>query len=379
VPELDGLRGLAISLVIAAHYIGAAQHAPLGIWPHRLLAAFSAGWSGVDLFFVLSGFLIGGILLDARAAPHYFRTFYVRRFFRIFPIYYLWILIYAFLVLGAMWFVPLRYGVDRRDVLQIPYQLLFLRNMVYAFTPLSWTWFGSTWSLAVEEQFYLVAPPLIRLFTFRAVVAVLLATVCLAPVLRVFVLLYGGVIGSYAVAFATPCRADTLAVGMLAAIAWRQPATHLFLQTHGAILRRILLVLFAGVLGLIWWLAHPVSLVTVGIGYSWLAAFYACLLLTVISQSNSKLASVMRWNWLRRLGTISYCLYLIHATIHYLGHEMLLGAPPEIYDAKGIGVTLLTLAVSIGIAALSWRYFEKPLVHRGHRYSYWDENDRDPV
>jgi peptidoglycan/LPS O-acetylase OafA/YrhL len=327
-PELDGLRGLAISLVIAAHSLGAAEHAPLGVWAHRALAAFSAGWSGVDLFFVLSGFLIGGILLDVRDAPHYFRTFYVRRFFRIFPIYYSWILIYAVLVFAALWFAPGRYALDRRDVMQIPYHLLFLQNMVYAFTPLSWRWFGPTWSLAVEEQFYLMAPPLIRFFRFRTVVTVLVATVCLAPVLRLVVLAYGGVVGSYAVAFATPCRADTLAVGVLAAIAWRQEAARTFLETHAALMRRILLGLFAGVLILVWWLAHPVSLVTVGVGYTWLAAFYACLLLTVISQTKGRLAGIMRWNVLRRLGTISYCLYLIHATIHYLGHEILLGASP---------------------------------------------------
>jgi peptidoglycan/LPS O-acetylase OafA/YrhL len=87
IPELDGLRGLAILLVILCHYVGSADSRPLGAWAHRFLSAFSAGWSGVDLFFVLSGFLIGGILLDARGAPHYFRAFYMRTVFRI-PIYY---------------------------------------------------------------------------------------------------------------------------------------------------------------------------------------------------------------------------------------------------------------------------------------------------
>ena len=68
IPELDGLRGLAILLVILCHYVGNPDHTPLGFWPHRFLLAFTVGWSGVDLFFVLSGFLIGGILLDARSA-----------------------------------------------------------------------------------------------------------------------------------------------------------------------------------------------------------------------------------------------------------------------------------------------------------------------
>ena len=78
VPELDGLRGLAILLVIICHYIGNANHGAVGKWQYRMLSAFNIGWSGVGLFFVLSGFLIGGILLDQRESPNYFRAFYVR-------------------------------------------------------------------------------------------------------------------------------------------------------------------------------------------------------------------------------------------------------------------------------------------------------------
>src|SRR5712692_4347025 len=79
IPELDGLRGLAILLVVICHYLGTSEHAPLGYYPSRFLSALSIGWSGVDLFFVLSGFLIGGILLDARNSPRYFQGFYLRR------------------------------------------------------------------------------------------------------------------------------------------------------------------------------------------------------------------------------------------------------------------------------------------------------------
>ena len=82
IAELDGLRGLATLLVILCHYVGNPDHSPLGFLPHRFLLAFTAGWTGVDLFFVLSGFLIGGILLEARDSPNYFRTFYIRRVFR---------------------------------------------------------------------------------------------------------------------------------------------------------------------------------------------------------------------------------------------------------------------------------------------------------
>src|ERR1700688_845220 len=100
IPELDGLRGVAISLVVVFHsfyYSPPPGHHPTGLIRSTFVFLerfFAIGWTGVDLFFVLSGFLIGGILLDVRASPNYFKTFYLRRFFRIIPIYYLWIALY---------------------------------------------------------------------------------------------------------------------------------------------------------------------------------------------------------------------------------------------------------------------------------------------
>src|SRR5262249_22413000 len=128
VPELDGLRGLAILLVILCHYVGNAEHSSLGVWPSRALAAFNIGWSGVDLFFVLSGFLIGGILLEERESANYFRAFYMRRMFRILPLYYGWTLLFGALVIGAVWLSPGRFPVSYRDLWQVPAHLLFLQN-----------------------------------------------------------------------------------------------------------------------------------------------------------------------------------------------------------------------------------------------------------
>src|ERR1700692_4845763 len=98
VPELDGLRGFAILIVIVGHYISVSAPRHIG----QVLSTTAAlSWTGVDLFFVLSGFLIGGILLDVRDSSNYFRVFYARRFFRIFPVYYAWLILYVLLlVLG---------------------------------------------------------------------------------------------------------------------------------------------------------------------------------------------------------------------------------------------------------------------------------------
>jgi len=369
IPELDGLRGLAILLVIICHYVGESVHTPLDFPIHQLLSATIVGWSGVDLFFVLSGFLIGGILLDARSSPHYFQTFYMRRVYRILPIYYSWILIYGVLISAGLWLLPGRFPVSPKDLLQIPLHLFFLQNLTYSLTPFQWIWFSVTWSLAVEEQFYMLAPPLIRFLSERKLVYFLGATVCLTPLLRAFAFRYLSE-GYYVSVFTMPCRADALACGVLLAIAWRRKTVREFLSKHPQLLMRVQLILFFGFGLLLWWLAHPVSLVTLFIGYTWVAFLYSCLLLVTLTQPRGSIAKVMRWKALRGLGTISYCVYLIHFAANHLLHRFLLHARPQVYNPQGVAVTLLAFALTLSAATVSWHFFEKPLIRRGHRYSY---------
>src|SRR5579863_5873406 len=244
IPELDGLRGTAILLVILCHYVGVAEHSQLGVWPHRFLSAFAIGWTGVDLFFVLSGFLIGGILVDARNSPNYFKTFYMRRVFRIFPIYYLWIAIFAGVVLARTWFLHGGISGSTNELMRVPVQLLFLQNYFAEMPALAWIWFGVTWSLAVEEQFYLVAPPLIRFFSPKKIQVLLVTTICLAPLLRLYVLEHVKE-GNYLAVFAMPCRADALAWGILLAIGWRSKKFREWLQTREREIRWSVLAMLA--------------------------------------------------------------------------------------------------------------------------------------
>lgn len=368
IPELDGLRGLAIFLVILCHYIGNAEHSQLGLWPHRFLSAFTAGWSGVDLFFVLSGFLIGGILFDARSAPHYFRAFYMRRVFRILPIYYAWIFLYAAIVVGALLFAPGRTSLAPSDLLQIPLHLFFLQNIWIGMPAFAWTWFVVTWSLAVEEQFYLLAPPLIRFLSLRNLVLVLACTIAAAPLFRFIVYRMTG--NPFVASMPMPCRSDALAWGILLAIAWRQPGFRRLVASRPASLRGALCVLALGVLALLWWLARPAGLLTLTLGLSWLSAFYSVLLLTALSQASGWISRFFRLRLLGSLGTISYCVYLLHDTFNFLTHAFLLRSRPRIYDLPGIAVSILALALTIGVATLSWRFFETPLIRRGHNYAY---------
>jgi peptidoglycan/LPS O-acetylase OafA/YrhL len=369
VPELDGLRGLAILVVLLSHYFAGSGHMALPSALRQVVSATSIGWSGVDLFFVLSGFLIGGILLDARSSPHYFRAFYMRRIFRIFPIYYLWILLFAVFSLLALAGLPFPVAVHRADLLQIPVQLAFLQNMQFTAYEFPYLWFVVTWSLAVEEQFYLLAPPLIRFLSYRRLLAVLGATVCVAPFIRLYVF-YHIAPGTFAAAYLLPCRADTLACGILLAAAWREPRFHAFLQRRRRALQLVLAALGLGVILAIHSLIGPLTLLRATLGYSWFAFLYSALLILVLSNTGGWLAAAMRLAPLRALGLVSYCVYIIHFPIHQLIHRILLHAPPQVNSVPGLLITLLGALLTIALAALSWRFFESPLLRRGHLYHY---------
>ena len=367
IAELDGLRGMAILLVLVAHYfavpgIGAASLLN-GYW-------FRLGWTGVDLFFVLSGFLIGGILLDVRDSPNYFKTFYARRFFRIIPIYYAWILLYILLSVFAWNFLSTRVGTVQKIDVSILAHFLFLQNFhEFLKSTVSFWWFSSTWSLAVEEQFYLVAPLLVRYLPKRALALALVLVTLGAPVLR-FAIRNGVPEGPWLAYRLMPCRADSLAVGVLVALLWSNPKARAWLESHGLVLYGLFAILFAGVAYLWRWYSDPLLPLTQTVGYTWLALFFAVMLLLVLSQRGSLLAAFMRLGFLRDIGGVSYCIYIIHTAVFLLCHEFLLHALPVVTDGRAAAVTFFAALVTYAIAKLSWKYFEQPLLRRGHGFQY---------
>src|SRR5919199_1508083 len=199
-PELDGLRGIAILMVVAYHYE---------------LAPFL---SGVDLFFVLSGFLLGGILLEKKEAPNYFKAFYVRRICRIFPLYFLCLLVFLILLPVTLgWLFGDSIGMLAGDSLPLWSYFTFTHNFAMAQLG-GWgtLWLAHTWSLAVEEQFYLILPLLICSFSRERLPYLLVGLILAAPLWRAFLYNfhpYGG-LASYVL---LPCRADSLLVGVLCA------------------------------------------------------------------------------------------------------------------------------------------------------------------
>src|SRR5579862_7509574 len=166
IQELDGVRGLAILLILIDHYIygslGQYRDTPLGA---IIRDVFPLSWSGVDLFFVLSGFLIGGILMDHRDSTDYFKTFYIRRACRILPIYFIWIIL--FFSIAWLFSSHASSGWYAEEFRRIPHlpdwrYFFFLQNFNMATTnDFGPVWTGITWSLCIEEQFYLLMPLII--------------------------------------------------------------------------------------------------------------------------------------------------------------------------------------------------------------------------
>ncbi len=377
-PELDGLRGVAILMVVLHHYV-AGQVKWDGVPAGAVFNAFSRlSWSGVDLFFVLSGFLIGGILLDQRRAENYFKTFYVRRACRIFPLYFLWLLLF----IGVNHFLPRASGPDWWTEIFAPRYpnwayYVFAQNFFVAqreiFGPL---WLVPVWSLAVEEQFYLVAPWLVRFLPARKLPLVVLAIIAVVPLFRVFLYMFHPIVFAYVL---LPCRADTLLLGVLCAGAVRNERARVWLEANRRWLYLALAVLLAGT----WYLSSPrvcsrTSFEMVFFGYSWLGLLFACILLIVVTAKTSLIAGLMRVSWLRQLGIIAYGVFLMHLAVAGLAHGLILGRNLFIGNLIDGIVTFVAFLITLALATLSWRWVEKPIVDWGHSFVY-TTHDRRPV
>ncbi len=374
IPELDGLRGVAISMVVIYHAFLFHLSPRPGSFLMYVLFPLRIGWSGVDLFFVLSGFLIGGILLEAKNSPNYFDTFYIRRFFRIVPVYYVTLLFLFALSAWSKLHAGAHPGWSAED--NVPWYLfaLFLHNFwMAAANTMGSGPLAVFWSLAVEEQFYLTLPWVIRYFDRKRVMIIAIEAILLAPVLRLacysfwpnhplswFVLM--------------PCRADALFFGVLAAIALRDPTCKAWISSHKNLLRALIVFFAVGLpfvtqtdMG-----ANGLPMVTVML--SWLAAFYLLVLAYTLSFPASLPSRCLRWPWLRWLGMIAYGMYLLHEVVLAFVLDFFAASAPSASVARQMAASALAVAVTFILASISWEYFEKPLVRRGHRLSYESSN-----
>ena len=323
-PALDGVRAVAVIGVIASH-----------------AGLFNLGWLGVDIFFGLSGYLITGILLDAKAADPtaraYFVPFYMRRALRILPLAWAVALIAATIEgqwSGLLWYMG------------------YLVNWLPDNPPPDVL--GHYWSLAVEEQFYLVWPAVVLFASRRALPKIIIGLIVVDVFCRLtFSLWPPSFANQQFLGLATFARADTLLVG--AFLAYRERTGGL--PTRGAgwtwavalvagafmlAVHRLRLESMAPIL--IYNLKWPIIAAGVGAG-----------LLIVLTRP----PRFLQWFWMRWIGQISYGVYVIHA---------LLGRPLHARFDSSLVVFVLQLGLTLPLAALSWYFFEAPILAQKHRW-----------
>jgi peptidoglycan/LPS O-acetylase OafA/YrhL len=333
--ELDGLRGVAALVVVFAHFFAESEHG---------IAHLQLGWLGVNIFFVLSGFLIGGIILDQANEPGFLKSFYFRRVMRIFPVYFtvfLATIFCAWLTRGHVW--------SDHPFPAITYATFAVNFALMNAHDWGSLWLRPAWTLAVEEQFYFVLPLLIMSMPRRYLVWVLGALWVSSLGFRVAF----HVSNPIAASVLLPSRMDLLLGGVILAIVHRKCDWSRFLLffrlNWAACIILLDVILLTG---------HPQfmelvsgTVASIGIASFMLAAFYG--------------APEGRWvraNWLRWFGQISYCLYLVHQPVNGLLHGLLLNEAPGVGSAASIAVTLAAMALSITIAAASWYWLEKPIL-----------------
>ena len=356
VPELDGVRGIAVGLVLLFHF-----WPNQGVW--RLALPFTdAGWIGVDLFFVLSGFLITGILLDTAGRSDYYSRFYLRRAFRIFPLYYS--LLIAVLVFVGWWQGGLYLSRLKSEWGSPVWFFIYLANFVSAakgiFIPVAPL--GPTWSLQIEEQFYLCFPFLVRRLRERIWI-LLVAILALAPCWRLLTLLLYGHNDVYQYV-STLCRVDTLAAGGLAAYVVRyRPA-----DQWQRVVRHFLPVCSVAMFVVYGFVANSFASAFIRtVGFSLNAVTFALLVLWISQGAGTSRTVLFRVKPLRFLGTISYGVYLLQLPVQS-AVKVLTGISLGSSERPAFQCALW-LAATIATACFSYRWFEKPLLDYGHRLS----------
>ena len=335
IPAFDGLRGVAILAVVLYHCHPRLQ----GTFLERFI---EWGWSGVSLFFVLSGFLITGIILDSGSAPRFYSNFYARRLLRIWPVYLLLLFLYyfffPFLFSGYRWMF--------HEIALAPwlFLLLFVQNLWPIVLPGA---IGPTWSLAIEQQFYLFWTPIARRVPGRWLLlaaGVMLAT---SPLLRLFW-------GNRLTPTNTLTHLDGLAVGSMIAIALRVLPWPIRAWTW--IMR---VALATGASGVALMLNHGSALTDTLLSIG----FGGMLLAALLGSSRSTLyCRALTFRPLLFVGKISYGLYVTHILVFsVLGGYV--DKPLDRFGMAGnLAIVAIRLAASIGFASLMWIRFEKPIL-----------------
>ncbi len=370
-PALDGLRGLAALAAVTFHYLhGPAAALVAFAWFNDFLACTPIA---IDTFFILSGFLIGSILLRYRESPSYYKTFYLRRAHRILPVYYAWLGVYfAFFLFAKGW--GLHAAGTHSTLFTFAACILFFQNFIYTIIESSYI-AAPIWTLSVEEHFYLLSPVLVRNLSKRALARVLLGVVVVVPLIRgaITKLGHGRDWSSFAVELWTICRADALALGMIVAVIWSVPEGQKWLREKYRFYWPGIVV-FTGLSFLCVWVSHARIPHTFVLTAIWTRTFmeFSCLslILLVLARPDSLSARFLASKVMREFGRISYCLYLVHWGILWIIVRFVLHTTFGARLGAETVAIVAAFAISCGVSQLSWKYLEARLIERGRRFTY---------
>ncbi len=347
-PTIDGLRGIAIAFVLWHHapflFMEAGARPESGFW-----GMSAAGWLGVDLFFVISGFLITTILLRTKQRTGQLRVFWARRALRILPLAYLYLAVLGIsVVLSKPWNVLGHFD-------GWPFYFFYLGNLHVALNGFQAAPVTILWTLAVEEQFYLLWPFVVLLFDSRRLLRICVLIALLSPLTRALIAAYPAV---YVLSF---CRADTLAAGAILALLLNDEGCRI---TTLLWCRRLTIPALLAVVAMLVPPFGPVSLTkhspffTV-VGYSWLAIAFT-LLVGASLDSRGWVKLILTNPILMYVGKLCYGFYIWHCLVGALIQQLCMWYMPGTFGFYG-KVALWGVSTSL-VASASWFLFEKPFL-----------------